>query len=157
MPTEPVLRIIPRELSQHNTEALEELAASCREVVNYASHIIEKAAHTQVEGVQYLPILMLFRHGIELVDSISVMIEHSCIDSCFLLLRGMLETQLSIEWITRDRMAERAKAYMLVKAHQDLIRLERLYPNTDAGRRYHARLRDDPLGRELGLSSYPFE
>ena len=142
MPTSPDTEFIPREYSSSEHEQLlRDLSGLCDEVVNFGSRAFQRCRYTPAYGDHYLPIFMLMRHSIEIVDSISILVLKSSVEPCKMLLRGLLETVLSIEWIISDRTEQRAKAYLIFKAHKELRQVERMDRSTQKGKAFFKDLR----------------
>jgi hypothetical protein len=144
MPTEPWADFIPRAFSSEvEEELLKDLSDLCSEVVNFGSLIVRRITQMQVVGDEYLVATMLFRHGLELIDSVSILIQHSSIDPCKLQLRGVFETLLYLEWMTKERFEYRGRAYVLHRVHKDVQLIDKLDINTSLGKAFYADIYKD--------------
>jgi hypothetical protein len=147
MTTEPWSEFISRESqSKDEKELLIFLSAACEEVVNFGSTAFQRCINTYPSNGSdaHLAFCLFLRHAVELVDSISILIRERSIDPCKIILRSLLETALSIEWILNDALhiEDRAKAYIIFKAHRELSIINNIDESTNEGKKFHAELKE---------------
>jgi len=116
MPTKPIEIILPQSIESKEFQDLIDLVSSTLdELVSFGTQVVHWAANNpkfKKPDVD-VPLVLLSRHILELVDSISILVKKSSIDPCKILLRAALETMLYIRFITAERCEERCKAYLV--------------------------------------------
>ncbi|MDP2301460.1 MAG: DUF5677 domain-containing protein [Ignavibacteria bacterium] len=90
-----------------------------------------------------LPLIMLHRNAVELIDSISVLINNCCSDPARILLRTLLETYFYCQYITEEDSKRRALSFLICHHHQKLDFNYKLNPNTPQGKQFKVELGDD--------------
>lgn len=116
MPTKPIEIILPVSIEPKEFRDLIDLVSSTLdELVNYGTQVVHWVGNNpkfKKPDVD-VPLVLLSRHILELVDSISILVKKSSIDPCKVLLRAALESMLYIKFITAERSEERCKAYLV--------------------------------------------
>ena len=87
-----------------------------QEVVSYGSDIYdacERHVGTKSDWKAHYTMLSLARHNLDYLDSVSRLLDNSCVSSCPPLVRSILEATISFLYIIEERPAERALAYQL--------------------------------------------
>lgn len=153
----PVAGLLSREpLSPELEEFLEDLAVMLEQCVNCGTHIFawcdEKA---RGGGHHHGSILLLFRHVLEMIDGVSVLVRHSCIDPCQALLRSAMEAELGIEYILEDDTVRRALAYQVAHIHKRIAEHTRNDSNTEAGREFQKVFQEDKIFSAVKLPPNP--
>jgi len=157
MPTKPVSELLDRELDQSLAETLAKFSALLEESVNYGTHLVAsvgKAARRR--GDEALVVTLLLRHALEIIDSISVLVRSSSIDPCAILLRALLESFFSTEYVIKgmtpqDRM-KRARCFIVWHIHNELKWLDKLDAKTQQGKQFKALMQKDVAVKNLQLS-----
>jgi hypothetical protein len=154
--TNPVNDIIPRE--QVNEDIGNLLAAFSNgidETVNFGSHILKWDVEINRGGEENLPVVFSFRHFLELIDSISILVKYSSIDPCKLILRGAMETYLGLEYIFEKDTLERSMGFLVWHAHKNLKLYKRLDPTSEQGKLLQSMINKDKLFDGLNLPNIP--
>jgi hypothetical protein len=85
-----------------------------QECVNFGTHVLEWCNESQILKEDCaIPVLLLFRHSLELLDSISLLISQGLSDPCKILLRCLFESIMSIEYILQQDSEQRAMAFLV--------------------------------------------
>jgi hypothetical protein len=116
MPTKPIEIILPSSIEPKEFRDLIDLVSSILdELVNYGTQVVHWASNNPkfMKPDLDVPLVLLSRHVLELVDSISILVKKSSIDPCKVLLRSALESMLYIKFITAERSEDRCKAYLV--------------------------------------------
>jgi hypothetical protein len=71
-------------------------------------------------------LLFLYRHILEMIDTIEVLASQSCAEGILLPLRSAFEAFLSMEYIVKVNYKERALAWLIRDAHNEIKSLNRL-------------------------------
>lgn len=130
--TKPVTNILPREEPVKAEKLLSKFQVSIEEVVNFGTHLLNWDIERTNGGDENLPIAMIFRHIVELTDSISILVGKSAIDASKPLLRSALESYLNLKYMLAEDSKSRALAFLVCNYHKELKFLEKLDPNNKA-------------------------
>lgn len=155
MPTKPIIDIVGS--SQPELEnLLKSWAKYCNEIVNFGSHIFNWiVSKPNPQGDKDLPNIMSFRNALELIDSISILLEKSSIEPCKLQLRTLLETIFTISYITEKDSETRAYNYLVCHYHEKINFYKRLDIKTQQGKQFSSEIKRDRLVGKMDFSNYP--
>jgi len=156
MPTKPSLDFIPRDI--HETEfqeILDEYSSVLEELVNFASHVAKWCSEKIHGGEELAPIMLSFRHIIELIDAISVLVKYACIEPCKILLRAVFESVLNVNYILEKDTEKRGIAFMTCCWHQAINNLRKLNPKDSMHKQFLAKKRKDKFSRNVPLPKIP--
>jgi hypothetical protein len=142
--TDPIKTIIPREIASEDvSRILDQFSAGIEEIVNFGSHIlgwdIEQAKGTD----ENLPVILMFRHILDLLDSLSILVKKSSIDPGKLILRSILETLLGLQYLLDTDTKERALNFLVWHYNKDLKVLKKLKPGEQAYMQFEKKLEND--------------
>jgi hypothetical protein len=112
MPTNPIEDLIPRNLPSDIERVLASLSALIEETVNFGTHVLNWCSNSAVSGNEHAPLILSFRHILELLDAISVLLKKSCFEPCKLLLRSIFETLLNMEYLLKEDFVQRGKDFL---------------------------------------------
>ena len=82
-------------------------------------------------GVDLAP-FMLFRHVIEMTDSVEILLSQACVTPCVLPLRSSFAAGLGLEYLVRDDYERRSLSWLCVQLHKRIQRA-RLYSGDTEG------------------------
>jgi hypothetical protein len=147
MPTDEFKPVLDRAQAIANAKPLiDRVCPLLREVVNHATWAVQRC-HAASDAIgdenEDLAAFILYRHLIELTDSIEVLYASSCADAAVPLLRAHLEAAVSLEYILRDDYKRRSLAW--VCGYQRIASHEMLDAKTASGARF-ATLHEQGLG-----------
>src|SRR5689334_11860614 len=115
MPTEEFRPLLDREEAINRAKPLIDAAAPLlTELVNHASLAFRRCsvASDNVGGEnEDLAPFILYRHTIELIDGIDVLVRSSCVDASVPVLRAALEASLSLDYIMRADYVRRSLSW----------------------------------------------
>ena len=150
MPTKPIEEIIPRTYDNPKIEeAVGKIADVIDETVNFGSHVFKWHLDSATGGDETVPITLLFRHILEIIDSVAINVRHSSTEPCKLLLRGLLESLFGLTYILKNETEKRAMAFMTTYAMQRLKYSKKLDLSTEQGKQFQKQLNDDPLAKTV--------
>ncbi|MDQ2720623.1 MAG: DUF5677 domain-containing protein [Bacteroidota bacterium] len=145
--TEPIKDILPRGEEQPDVQnLLIKLSSGIEELVNFGTHILNWDVSEGEGSDENLPVVMMLRHLLELVDSISILIRQSSIDPCKLILRGVLETVFGIEYILQENTKYRALSFMVWHIHNQLKLSKKFRPGGQEYHQFEKKLKADSTG-----------
>jgi hypothetical protein len=140
MNTLPLDAILRREIEPSETEVLSLCSEAIAEAVNIGTHFIQWEADRNIPSAEGTPLIMLFRHVLDLADAISILVKSSSIDPCKPLLRVVLETSLQIEYLLEKDSEQRGFCYLVCHQNDKLKYLRRLVHNSTEQRDYKNQL-----------------
>jgi len=148
MPTEPIKDVLPRAIENKKVaEILLMYSKAIDETVNFGTHVFKWCIETGGDNEQ-IPIFLLFRHAIELLDSISICIEESSIEPCKFMLRGLLEVYFDIEYIFQADTNRRAMSFLVWNLNMEIKMLRKRDPNTHEWQQFSKDLSTDRIVRD---------
>lgn len=115
MPTEPIKHVLDRENDINLAKSMIDIASPVlQEAINYATQLYETCRLSEKASTDdAFPILALYLHIIQMVDSIEVLISNSCVEPAQLLLRSAFEAKLSLEFIIEKMPRTRGIAWII--------------------------------------------
>jgi hypothetical protein len=145
--TEPIKNIIPREVDKNVQPILNSFADMLDEIVNFGSHILQW--DSKVEGDEKVggeenicPIVML-RHFLDLLDSVSILVRHTCGDPSKLLIRSAFETTLSLEYLFEKDTDNRAMAFIVSDILNQIKNIKKFSLTTKEGEELNKTLKSE--------------
>jgi hypothetical protein len=116
---EPIREILPETPEQLKAINLR-LSGLLNEAINMGTHLIKWDIIVEREGKDYnIPTLFL-RNIVELADSISILISHSSIDPCKIILRTLLENCFSLMYMIEKDEKQRSLSFSVYKTIQNI-------------------------------------
>jgi len=156
MPTKPIEELIPRKIENEALSSiLYEWSELIDETVNFSSHVLKWCLYGTKQGDECIPIIMTFRHILELIDSISILIKNSCIEPCKILLRSGFESLLTIEYIFEKDTRQRGMDFLVWNRHRSINICRRHNPNDTSYKNLQAIFRKDKLLKNTKLLEIP--
>lgn len=156
MPTEPNLDFIPRDIHETDfQEIFDEYSSVLEELVNFASHVAKWCTEKIHGGEELAPIMLSFRHIIELIDAISVLVKSACIEPCKILLRAVFESVVNVNYILEKDTEKRGMAFMTCCWHQAINNLRKLNPKDSMHKQFLAKKRRDKFSKNVPLLEIP--
>ncbi|MEW5817699.1 MAG: DUF5677 domain-containing protein [Spirochaetota bacterium] len=155
MPTIPIEEMMPREMDPKLKEILGKFSEFLDEIVNFGTHAFKWCLDSVKKGDEHVPIFQSFRHIFDLLDSISVLIRKSCAEPCKVLLRGMFESVLSIEYLLQKNTAQRGKDFLIWNRHHRLRMLRRHDPDDNLYKEFLACLKKDKSLSGIKFPGFP--
>jgi hypothetical protein len=154
MKIEPINEIIPLKIdSPQIEENLHRLSLLLEEVRDFGSIIIaeifkdDKGINEYVRSV----ISCFLRDIVEDIDAISVLINKSISDPCFLHLRRIFENCIYLKFILKEKSKERAMAYRVNNLLNKRKQAEREDPSTNAWKRLKEEMEKDELLSKISI------
>jgi len=116
-----VFGLLPDERSDEVQRILDALADGIAEVVHFGTHVFvwhNEASAGKTDEV--VPVAMMFRHLLEMLDSVAAMVKVSIVEPAHLPPRSAFEASAQIEWIIQTDSDRRGMAFMVWHAHHRL-------------------------------------
>jgi len=139
---QPVKDLLSRESKEEVGIFLATIADSIDETINFGTHIFEWFEESVAgKGDEAAPIAMSFKHLLEMLDSVSVLVRNSIIEPTKSQLRSALEAAMAIAWILQEDSECRAMAFMVWNVHEELKWYQRLDEQTLQGKEFKQKLK----------------
>ena len=124
---------------------LNEASNLIEEIVNCGTHlfvsIIQKKENASDDSS--LTISALFRHCLDSVDAISILVRQGAFDSSEPILRSLLETFLGLEYVLEKDTFRRALSYQVCYAHARIKMHEQLDSQSEVGIKFRELFKKD--------------
>lgn len=156
MPTDEFKPLLDRdEAIRQATPLIEASAPLLRELVNHASVVFhsctEASEHMGGENEDLAPFI-LYRHTMELIDGIEMLLRSSCVDASVPVLRAAFEASLSLDYIMRADYTRRSLAWTCGYTHSRIKSHQKLDPTTPSGLDFAA-----ARAKEMSTGAPPFK
>jgi len=143
--TNPIKEIHPREGQPEIEALLLEFSQGIEEVVNFGTHILKWDIDEARGTDENVPIVMMLRHILEMMDAVSILVKNSSIDPCKPLLRGILETILGLEYILESDTKNRALGFLIWHSHKNLKLSQKLTPGEQSYNQLKSKFKKDKI------------
>jgi len=158
MPTEPIQDFIPRRIEDKSLlKLLNDFSELIKETVNFGSHVFKWMLDSVTGGDEMAPLFLSFRHILELIDSLSLFIKESYVSPCKIILRGILESVLNIEYILERDTEQRSMNFMVWYNHNRIKLYEKIDPTSDAGIKYRNAIESDKIINKMKIPDFSHE
>lgn len=153
---EPYIDLVKREYEDEEyCEYLRLSAETIDNIVNFGSHIFKWAKEVDhVSGDEKIVALVLLRKTLDLLDSISILISKSSIDSSKILLRSLLEVLFETEYLLKEDSEKRAKCLMVWYMNKLIKNRFKHDPSTTEGKIFYAKLKQDQMLKGSGIDEF---
>jgi len=156
MPTKPDENFIPRNIDDSGIqEILNQYSQALEEVVNFASIVAIWSADKCHGGEELAPLFLSYRHVIELVDSISVLVKDSCIEPSKILLRSIFESILLMRYIFEKNSKIRGMDFMTCHWHEKIKFYRKYKPDDSMHKELIAKQKKDKILKDWPIISNP--
>ncbi len=156
--------LINRSMLQEEPELariLDKFASEIDKAVDFGSGVFDwcadaiaeqsKGGKVTAESLTAESLLMMFRHALQLLDSISILVKYSAIDPCEVQLRAVLETFLNVAYLLQEDTYKRAAAFRVWSIHKKIKFLSKLDQNTEQGKQFRSKIRKDRILKKTDL------
>jgi hypothetical protein len=166
MPTDSFKKLLDRDFAKIAAKPIIDVASPLlTEVVNVGTWVFQRCQVSIGRGTdseiekdegQHLAPFILYRQLIEMADGVEILTSNSCSEATLPLLRSMLETLLSLDYMFRKDYKRRSLSWLCAYVHKRIANYERADPTTDRGRELKKTLeREGGYGAATISSSEP--
>ena len=122
------------------------LHAGIRQSVYMGTHFLQSLCVNHIKKTTDLPAVMMYRHMLDMGDSISTLLRLGCAAGGFIVLRSLYESSLFLDFLLQDNVLhdDRSTCYWVGYRTKQLQDLTKFDPNTEKGQEFHKRLQSDP-------------
>src|ERR1035437_3777337 len=132
--TAPIKEVIPRELEENISPIVDKFTAVIEETVNFGSHILIWDIHPITPGEENVPPTMLYRHFLDIIDSISILVKQGTGDTPKILIRAALEVKLYLEYLFEKDTIDRSMAFIVADTLNQIKVVKKLHRETMEGK-----------------------
>jgi hypothetical protein len=134
MSTKPIEGILSRQDKAGVQEELHHFADAIEEAVNFGTHVLSWMPDPSQHGDPQMAGILMLRHMLGMMDSISVAVRQSAIEPCGLLLRGVFESYLGLHYLLEQGTKKRAMEFRVWHIHETLKWFRKHDPTTEEGK-----------------------
>ena len=145
MSTTPIQEVIPREVPKNLIPLLDWFADTLEEMVNFGSHILAWNMHPKANGEENVPPTMLFRHFLDLVDTISILVRKGTGDTPKIIIRAAFEVALYLEYLFEKDTYDRSMAFIVADTLNQIKIAKKLNSETETGKSLYKTFREEEL------------
>ncbi len=131
-------QVLDRTIEPSIRQTVSQFADLLDETVNLGTNIFASDMHPASNGEENIAPTMLFRHFVDLLDSISILTRAATADPSKVLLRAAFEVLLNLEYLFEKDTHKRAVTYLFCDILNQIKVLEKLDPSTDTGKAFKA-------------------
>jgi len=135
-------------------DLLIQIAEIIEECVNFGTHILAWCSKKPKKDGSDLTITLIFRHFIESLDAITVLIKHGCADPTEPLLRSIFEALIGLEYILEKDTVQRALSYEVAHAHRKISLYKKIDPTSEQGKQFKKVLSNDSILKNIILPTF---
>jgi Family of unknown function (DUF5677) len=150
--TAPIKNLIHRELPEDVAQLLNKFSETIDEFVNLGTNILAWNLHPKTPGEENVAPIMLFRHFLDIIDSISILVKNSCGDTCKILIRAAFEVTLYIEYLFEDDIYNRSMAFVVADTIKQIKTATKLDPTSDEGKKFYAYSHGENFLKNLNIA-----
>lgn len=150
--TVPIKEVIPREIEENIIPIINWFADLLDETVNFGSHILTWDIHPKTSGEENVPPTMLFRHYLDILDSISILVRQGTGDTPKILLRAAFEVMLYIEYLFEKDTYDRSMAFIIADTLNQMRVAKKLDPKTEGGKDLYKTFKEENLLTNLNIT-----
>jgi len=154
MPTEPLLKLLDRDLAKVAAKELIDLACPLlKELVNHGTNVFMRCQAEAHDGQEdeHVPIFSSYLHVLEMTDGVEGLLSESCVSPAVPLVRSSFEAVLGMEHILEGDYRRRAFAWMAGYAHAKLGLYERFDLATPQGKGFAQTIANDRVLNQINL------
>lgn len=145
--------ILPRENNQQLM--LDNVSKLIDEAIDFGTNLQKWQLEKNSNSDENIVAILFFRNILSVADGISVLIKNSSIDNTKSLVRVLMESVFSLEYLLQENTKNRALSYFVWNAHRDLKFLEQLNPNTESGKQFKAKIAKDRFVKDTEFKEHP--
>ena len=101
------------------------------------------------------PALLMYRHIFELIDSISILINNSCVEPCNILLRSLFESFLNFNYLFEGDFKIKGMDFLVWHRHGEIESLKRFDPDDGAYNKYTELKARDIFAKDVPVTPVP--
>jgi hypothetical protein len=151
----PVIEDILPRLESNKPESLNNLSNLIDEALDFGTNLLKWELEKGQKGDEHIVPILFFRNILSVADGISILIKNSSIDNSKSLVRVLIESIFSLEYLLQENTKNRALAYFVWNAHKDLKFIEQINSQTESGKQLKANISKDKFTYDIELEYRP--
>lgn len=146
--------ILPRS-ENHRPESLKNLSILIDEAVDFGTNLLKWELEKGKKGDEHIVPILFFRNILSVSDGISVLVKNSSIDNSKSLVRVLIESVFSLEYLLQENTKNRSLAYFVWNAHKDLKFIEQINIETETGKQLKSNISKDKFAKDIVIEYLP--
>ena len=146
--------ILPR-LENHKPESLTALSVLIDNAINFGTNLLKWELEKGQKGDEHIVPILFFRNILSVADGISILIKNSSIDNSKSLVRVLIESIFSLEYLLQENTENRSLAYFVWNAHKDLKFIEQINFATKTGKQFKSNIAKDKFAKDIEIEYLP--
>lgn len=147
--------ILPR-LENSKSESLTTLSILIDNAINFGTNLLKWELEKGQKGDEHIVPILFFRNILSVADGISILIKNSSINNSKSLVRVLIESIFSLEYLLQENTKNRSLAYFVWNAHKDLKFIEQINFATETGKQLKSNIAKDKFAKNIEFD-YPSE
>lgn len=140
---QPFTEILNREPENEEVASiLNYCADAVEDLVNMGTYVFYWELERKKESIESLPLLLLYRNFLEMIDAISVLIRQCCVDACQINLRVALDAMFQLEYLVKSDTERRAYAYIVYDKLKKIDKLKKSVPDSQEHKEFMSHFKD---------------
>jgi hypothetical protein len=154
--TYPAIESILPKLENPQSESLTNLSVLIDNAINFGTNLLKWELEKGQKGDEHIVPILFFRNILSVADGISILIKNSSIDNSKSLVRVLIESIFSLEYLLQENTENRSLAYFVWNAHKDLKFIEQIDFATETGKQLKSNIAKDKFTKDFEIK-YPPE
>lgn len=146
--------ILPR-LENPKSESLNNLSVLIDNAINFGTNLLKWELEKGQKGDEHIVPILFFRNILSVADGISILIKSSSIDNSKSLVRVLIESIFSLEYLLQENTKNRSLAYFVWNAHKDLKFIEQINFTTETGKQLKSNIAKDKFAKDIEIDYLP--
>jgi hypothetical protein len=146
--------ILPRS-DNSQTKSLNSLSNLIDQAIDFGTNLQNWELQKDVKKDENIVPILFFRNILSVSDGISILIKKSSIDNSKSLIRVLLESIFSLEYLLQENTKERSLSYFVWNAHKDLKFLDQINPDTQSGKQMKSNITKDKFAKNINYNDFP--
>jgi hypothetical protein len=145
--------ILPRS-ENSRPKSLINLSNLIDEAIDFGTNLQKWELEKGIKEDEHVVPVLFFRKILSVADGISLLIKNSSIDNSKSLVRVLLESIFSLEYLLQENTKNRALSYFVWNAHKDLKFLEQINPDSQPGKQLKSNIAKDKFAKEIKFKEF---
>jgi hypothetical protein len=129
---------------------LDQASSVLDSIVNFGSHLFKWSKEVEkMPSDEKLVLLLMLRRALELLDSISILIKTSSVDSSKILTRALLELLFEIAYIIKDESNKKARSFVVWYINEHIKLLQSHENKSPQHEEFIRRIRNDKYLKKM--------
>jgi Family of unknown function (DUF5677) len=134
-----------------------------RDNVAMGTHLINHFSKNVANGIEYAPAILLYRHMLDLADSLGTLVRLGSTIPCSILLRALLEATFQFEFLLKgpsddpNSYHDRANCHLTFFYIKRLESVDKVDPSHEKGKAYHQLLKESQMLNDMEIPEIDYQ